>query len=144
MGSYDVLPCGKFWYLSETNSAIATEHTFHVGAHFRMWQKPAYMNLQLLAQSDKVLTGNPQSSKMLYKGGEVNYSKNQHIRAYSYRLSLAVFLSEIYTFVKCWEGKWNETVVFSICFLEKYLEENIRFCNTPCSGCSTVRLSLHP
>ena len=38
---------------------------------------------------------------MLYKGGEVNYSKTPHIRTYSYGLSLKRFLLAIHNLAKC-------------------------------------------
>ena len=38
---------------------------------------------------------------MLYKGDEVNYSKNPYTRTYSYRLSLTGFLLAIHNLAKC-------------------------------------------
>ena len=48
-------------------------------------------NPQLQTLSDKRLTVNPPSSYIVYKGGKVNYSKNPHIRTYSYGLGLIRF-----------------------------------------------------
>ena len=61
----------------------------------------AIQNLDLQAQPDKVLTGNSQSSQVLYREGGVNYSNNPHIRTYSYGLSLIRFLLAIHNLAKC-------------------------------------------